>query len=37
MCSGFRRRERLMAYLGLVPGEHSSGERHRRGPITKPG
>ena len=27
----------LMAYLGLVPGEHSSGERHRRGPITKPG
>ena len=25
----------LMAYLGLVPGEHSSGERHRRGPITK--
>ena len=21
----------LMAYLGLVPGEHSSGERHRRG------
>ena len=27
----------LMAYLGLVPGEHSSGERHRRGPITKTG
>ena len=27
----------LMAYLGLAPGEHSSGERHRRGPITKPG
>ena len=26
-----------MAYLGLVPGEHSSGERHRRGPITKTG
>ena len=24
----------LMAYLGLVPGEHSSGDRHRRGPIT---
>jgi transposase len=24
----------LMAYLGLVPGEHSSGEQHRRGPIT---
>ena len=27
----------LMAYLGLVPGEHSSGERHRRGPIAKTG
>lgn len=27
----------LMAYLGLVPGEHSSGDRHRRGPITKAG
>ena len=27
----------LMAYLGLVPGEHSSGERHRRGRITKTG
>lgn len=27
----------LMAYLGLVPGEHSSGDRHRRGPITKTG
>jgi transposase len=27
----------LMAYLGLVPGEHSSGERTRRGPITKTG
>ena len=27
----------LMAYLGLVPVEHSSGERHRRGPITKTG
>ena len=27
----------LMAYLGLVPGEHSSGARHRRGPITKTG
>ena len=26
-----------MAYLGLVPGEHSSGDRHRRGPITKTG
>lgn len=27
----------LMAYLGLVPGEHSSGERTSRGPITKSG
>ena len=27
----------LMAYLGLVPGEHSSGERHRRGSMTKMG
>lgn len=27
----------LMAYLGLVPGENSSGEQHRRGPITRTG
>ncbi|MGH8749973.1 MAG: IS110 family transposase [Burkholderiales bacterium] len=27
----------LMAYLGLVPGEHSSGERVRRGGLTKTG
>jgi transposase len=27
----------LMAYLGVVPGEHSSGERTRRGRITKTG
>lgn len=27
----------LMAFLGLVPGEASSGETHRRGPITKMG
>ena len=27
----------LMAYLGLVPGEDSSGEKHRRGRITKTG
>ena len=27
----------LIAYLRLVPGEHSSGDRHRRGPITKTG
>jgi transposase len=27
----------LMAYLGLVPGENSSGEKHRRGCITRTG
>lgn len=27
----------LMAYVGLVPGEDSSGERHRRGRITRTG
>ena len=27
----------LMAYLGLVPSEHSSGDRERRGSITKAG
>lgn len=33
----FERPGQLMAYLGLVPSEHSSGERHVRGPITKAG
>jgi transposase len=33
----FERAGQLMAYLGLVPSEHSSGERHHRGPITKAG
>ncbi len=27
----------LMAYLGLVPSEHSTGERIRRGGLTKTG
>ena len=27
----------FMAYLGLVPGEHSSGDKHRRGRITRTG
>jgi transposase len=27
----------LMAFLGLVPGEDSSGEKHRRGRITRTG
>ena len=33
----FRQPRELMAYLGLVPSEHSSGSRVRRGAITKAG
>jgi len=33
--SRFRSPRALMAWLGLVPSEHSTGERVRRGPITK--
>jgi transposase len=33
----FEHPDRLAAYLGLVPSEHSSGERRRRGAITKAG
>ena len=33
----FANAPQLMAYLGLVPSEHSSGERQRRGGITKTG
>jgi transposase len=33
----FAHPRQLMAYLGLVPSEHSSGERVRRGSITKTG
>ncbi|MFQ5524383.1 MAG: transposase [Acidimicrobiia bacterium] len=33
----FESPRQLMAYLGLVPGEHSSGERRRMGGITKAG
>jgi transposase len=33
----FRRAEEFMAYLGLVPSEHSSGERRKIGAITKAG
>jgi transposase len=29
--------KQLMAYLGLIPSEYSSGERRHRGPITKAG
>ena len=35
--SRFRTPRELMAYLGLVPSEHSTGETVRRGPITKAG
>jgi transposase len=33
----FRSPRSLMAYFGLVPSEHPSGDRERRGPITKAG
>ncbi len=33
----FERPEQLMAYIGLVPSEHSSGEKKKRGSITKTG
>jgi len=33
----FESPRQLMAYLGLVPGEHSSGDRRRLGSITKAG
>jgi len=33
----FANPRQLMAYLGLVPGEHSSGQRRRLGAITKAG
>ena len=35
--SRFDKASQLMSYLGLVPSEHSSGERIRRGGITKTG
>ncbi len=35
--SRFENPRQLMAYLGLVPSEHSSGSTTRRGPITKTG
>lgn len=35
--SRFTHPRQLMAYLGLVPEEHSSGERRRQGAITKTG
>jgi transposase len=33
----FRSPRALMAWVGLVPSENSSGDRHHRGPITKAG
>jgi transposase len=33
----FRSPRALMAYFGLVPSEHSSGDKERKGPITKAG
>jgi len=33
----FKSPKQLMAYVGLVPSEHSSGDRRRRGGITKTG
>jgi hypothetical protein len=33
----FARPRQLMAYLGLVPSEHSSGDAQRRGALTKAG
>lgn len=35
--SRFRHPRQLMAFLGLVPGEHSSGPKRRQGAITKTG
>jgi transposase len=35
--SRFTHPRQLMAYLGLIPSEDSSGERRRQGPITKAG
>jgi transposase len=35
--SRFRTPRELMGYLGLVPSEHSTGDRVKRGPITKAG
>jgi transposase len=35
--SRFRNAQALMAYVGVVPSEHSSGEKTRRGGITKTG
>jgi transposase len=33
----FEKAPHVPSFVGLVPGEHSSGDRHKRGPITKQG
>lgn len=33
----FKRAEEVMAYLGLIPSEHSTGDKQKKGPITKTG
>jgi len=33
----FESADQVMAYLGLIPSEHSSGDKQHRGPITKTG
>ena len=35
--SRFRRKEQFSSFLGLIPGDHSSGEKERKGHITKQG
>jgi transposase len=35
--TAFKHPKQLASYLGLVPSEHSSGQRRRQGPITKAG
>ena len=35
--SRFGKADQLMAYLGLIPSEHSTGNKQHRGPITKTG
>lgn len=35
--SRFEEADQIMAYLGLIPSEHSTGNKQQRGPITKTG
>lgn len=36
-CSRFEKADQIMAYLGLIPSEHSTGNKQQRGSITKTG